>query len=70
MSSEIEVKKATGQEKIPLALIKTAAEPLSIPLSIATNNSFKYNIFPINEKVACVKPLDKKTEGNHCISNF
>ena len=47
-----------------------AAEPLSTPLSIAINNSFKYNIFPNNAKVACVKPLDKKTEDKHCISNF
>ena len=38
-----------------------AAEPLSTPLSIAINNSFKYNIFTSNAKVACVKPLDKKT---------
>ena len=47
-----------------------ASEPLSTPLSTAINNSFKYNIFPSNAKVACVKPLDKKTEDKHCISNF
>ena len=47
-----------------------AAEPLSTPLSIAINNSFKYNIFPSNAKVACVKLLDKKTEDKYCISNF
>ena len=63
-------RKAIGQDKIPPALIKMAAEPLSIPLSIAINNSFKYNIFPSNAKVAYVKPLDKKTEDKHCISNF
>ena len=55
---------------MPLALIKMAAEPWSSPLLIASNNSFKYNIFPSNAKVACVKPLDKKTEDKHCISNF
>ena len=63
-------RKAIGQDKIPPALIKMAAEPLSTPLSIAINNSFKYNIFPNNAKVACVKPLDKKTEDKHCISHF
>ena len=47
-----------------------AAEPLSTPLSTAINNSFKYNIFLSNAKVTCVKPLDKKTEDKHCISNF
>ena len=36
-----------------------AAEPLGTPFSIAINNSFKYNIFPSNAKVACVKPLEK-----------
>ena len=49
---------------------KTAAESLSTPLSIAINNKFKYNIFPSNAKVACVKPLHRKTEDKHCISNF
>ena len=63
-------RKAIGQDKIPPALIKMAAEPLSTPLSIAINNSFKYNIFPSNAKVTCVKTLDKKTEDKHCISNF
>ena len=47
-----------------------AAEPLSTPLAIAINNSFKYNFFPSNAKVACVKHLDKKTEDKHSISNF
>ena len=63
-------RKAIGQDKISPALIKMAAEPLSTPLSIAINNSFKYNIFLSNAQVACVKPLDKKTEDKHCISNF
>ena len=47
-----------------------ATEPLSKPLSILINKSFKYNIFPSNARVACIKPLDKKTEDKHCISNF
>ena len=47
-----------------------AAEPLSKPLSILINKSFKYNIFPSNARVACIKPLDKKTEDKHCISNL
>ena len=58
-------RKAIGQDKIPPALIKMAAEPLSTP-----NNSFKYKIFLSNAKVARVKPLDKKTEDKLCISNF
>ena len=39
-------RKAIGNDKIPPVLIKVAAEPLSTPLSIAINNSFKYDIFP------------------------
>ena len=43
---------------------------MSTPLSIAVSNRFKHNIFPDNAKVACVKPLDKKRENKHSISNF
>ena len=39
-------RKAIGNDKIPPVLIKVAAEPLSTPISIAINNSFKYDIFP------------------------
>ena len=63
-------RKAIGQEKVPPALTKMAAEPLNTPLAIAINHSFKYNIFPSNANLACVKHLDKKTENKHCISNF
>ena len=62
--------KAIVQDKISPALIKMAAETLSAPLSVALNNGFKYNIFPNNAKVACVKPLDKKTKDKQYISNF
>ena len=47
-----------------------AAERLNPQLSIAINNSFKYNIFPSNTKAACVKPLNKKTGDKHCILKF
>ena len=63
-------RKAIGDDKIPSALIKVTAEPLSTPLSIAINNSFKHNILPSDAQVACVKPLGKKTESKHSISNF
>ena len=70
MLQQLNPRKAIEDDKIPPALIKIAAEPLSTPLSIAINNSFKQNIFPNNVKVACVKPLDKKMENKHSISNF
>ena len=41
MSQEIEAKENIGEDKIPSALIKMTAEPLSTALSIAINSSFK-----------------------------
>ena len=67
---QLKPRKAIDDNKIPPTLIKIAAEPLSTPLSIAISNRFKQNIFSNNVKVACVKPLDKKTENKHSISNF
>ena len=67
---QLNPRRAIGNDKIPPALIKIAAEPLRTPLSKAINNSFKHNIFPDNAQVACVKSLDKKTENKHAISNF
>ena len=65
MLRQLNSKKAIGDDNVPPALIKIAAEPLSTPLSIAINNSFKQYIFLDNAKVACVKPLDKKTENKY-----
>ena len=67
---QLKPRKVIGNDKILPALINITAQPLSTPLSIAINNSFEQNIFPNNAKVACVKPLDKKTENKHSISNF
>ena len=67
---QLNPRKAIDDDKIPPALIKIAAEPLSTRLSIAISNSFKHNIFPNSAEVSCIKPLDKKTENKHSISNF
>ena len=42
-----------------------AAEPLNRSLPIAIDNSFKYESFPSNAKVACVQLPDKNTEEKH-----
>ena len=60
---QLNQRRAIVDDKITLALIKFDAEPFSTPLSKAINKSFKQNISPNNTKVACVKPLDKKTEN-------
>ena len=70
MLQKLTPRKAIGDDKIYPPLIKIAAQPLSTPLSIEMNNSFKQNVFSNNAKVACVKPLDKKTENKHSVSNF
>ena len=67
---QLNPRKAIGDDKIPPTLIKIVAEPLSTPLSIAISNSFRHDIFPDNNKVACAKPLDKKAENKHSISNL
>ena len=67
---QLNPRKASSDDKIPPASINIAAEALSSPLSKAISNSFKHNFFPDNAKVACVKPLDKKTGNKHSISNF
>ena len=48
---QLNLRKAIGNDKTPPALIKIAAGAFSPLLSIAIN-SFKYNIFPSNAKVA------------------
>ena len=47
----IDTKKATGFDKIPPKLVKISAEILSTPLSIAINNSLKYEVFPDDAKI-------------------
>ena len=41
---QLNPRKAIDHDRIPPALIKIAAEPLSTPLSIVLNNSFKQKI--------------------------
>ena len=66
----IDLKKATGFDKIPPKLVKLSAEVLSTALSIAINNSLKYGVFPDDAKIASVIPLDKGKPNKNEISNF
>ena len=50
--------------------MKISAEILSTPLSIAINNSLKYEVFPDDAKIASVMPLDKGKPNKNEISNF
>ena len=55
----INIKKATGFDKIPRKLVKLLADILSTPLYIAIKNSLKYGVFPDDSKIASVISLDK-----------
>ena len=56
----LDKKKASGLDKIPPKLVKTASDTLSIPLSQAIYSSLMNGIFPDAAKVAMVSPIDKK----------
>ena len=66
----IDDKKATGMDKIPLKLVKTSAEVLSQPLADAINNSISKGVFPDNAKIASVSPIDKQSDDKNKVSNF
>jgi len=57
---KLNTKKATGYDKIPAKLVKTAAPVISAPLSGIINDSFKQSKFPSQAKVAEVGPIYKK----------
>ena len=56
----LDIKKASGLDKIPPKLVKAASDILSVQLSQAINNSLMNGIFPDVAKVAMVSPIDKK----------
>ena len=66
----LDKKKASGLDKIPPKLVKTASDTLSIPLSQAICNSLMNGIFPDAAKIAMVSPIDKKTDDKNKISNY
>ena len=63
----IDSKKATGTDKIPPKLVKISAELLSQPLADAINNSISKGVFPDNEKIASVSPIDKQSADKNQI---
>ena len=66
----LNIKKASGTDKIPAKLVKLASDFLSTPLATAINNSLASSKFPDIAKVATVIPVDKKTNDKYDISNF
>ena len=66
----INTKKATGFDKIPAQLAKLSAEILRTPLSIAINNSLKYEVFPDDIKIAPDILLNKGKPNKNKTFNF
>ena len=65
----LDIKKASGLDKIPPKPVKAASDILDVRLSEAINNSLMNGIFPDGTKVAMVSPIDKKTDDKNKISN-
>ena len=66
----IDIKKATGVDRIPPKLVKLSANILSEPLTKTINDSLTMAIFPDAAKIAAVSPIDKGTDNKNSISNF
>ena len=66
----LDIKKASGLDKIPPKLVKAASDILDVRLLQAINNSLMNGLFPDGAKVAMVCPIDKKTDDKNKISNY
>ena len=66
----IDIRKATGVDKIPPKLMKLSSNILSEPLTKTINDSLYMGIFPDAAKYAAVSLIDKGTENKNSISNF
>ena len=66
----IDIRKATGVDKIPPKLMKLSSNIFSEPLTKTINDSLYMGIFPDAAKYAAVSLIDKGTENKNSISNF
>ena len=65
----INIKKATGTDKIPPKLVKIS-EVLSQPMADAVNHSISTGVFPDHAKTASVSPIGKQCDDKNKVSNF
>ena len=66
----LDIKKATGIDTIPLKLLKLSAECLTPLLTKVMKTSLAQNVFPEKAKTALVIPLDKGKPNKNEMSNF
>ncbi|XP_045476376.1 uncharacterized protein LOC123682034 [Harmonia axyridis] len=60
LGKSIKNKFSSGEDEIPIIIIKLALPAVSEIMSVIINNSFKYGIFPESLKLASIKPLFKE----------
>ena len=58
----LDIKKASGLDKIPPKLVKAASDILAVPMSQAISNSPMNDIFPDAAKLAMISPTDRKID--------
>ena len=66
----IDIKKATGVDRILPKLVKLSSNILSEPLTKTINDSLTMGILPDAAKIAAISPIDKGTDNKNSISNF
>ena len=66
----IDIKKATGVDRIPPKLVKLLANILSEPLTKTISDSLTMGIFLYAAKITSALPIDKGTDNKNSISNF
>ena len=66
----IDIKKATGVDRIRLKLVKLSSNIFSEPLTKTIKYSLTMGIFPDAAKIAAVSPVDKGADNKNSISNF
>ena len=67
--NSLNLNKASGPDRIPLKIIKTAANVIDSHLTYIINKDLKENKFSENAKTALVKPIYKKDDGEK-IKNY
>ncbi|XP_045470540.1 uncharacterized protein LOC123677854 [Harmonia axyridis] len=69
LGESIKNKFSSGDDEIPIMIVKLALPAVSKIISYIINNSFKYGIFPESLKMALIKPIFK--EGHpEILSNY
>ena len=66
----IDMKKSTGEDKLPSKPVKCAASYKYKSLTLIINYNLKTSTFPNNPKHAVVTPLDKSSLNKNNVNNF